>query len=118
MDKLTPRHLTHRGTVFAEAFILSAKILTRSEIRLRALEMWNEDMRLLSLGDDLIVIMAEGRFVDSRVSPGLPLTRIGSVLSAFPLSSQALSVPANSLIYFSEGRLEIVERGALVEEPV
>jgi hypothetical protein len=111
METVTPKNLTHRGTVQAEAFLLPAQILSREEMRGRVLGLWRAGVQVFRLGDSLIVRLPEAGRIDSRRSPGLPFVRYGKLMSAFPLEKKNLANFRDSgecLIFLDEGKLETI----------
>jgi hypothetical protein len=121
MEIITPQNLTHRGTVPAEAFLLSAKILSEAEMRRRVLSFRQEGMQVFRRGNDLIVRLPEALRVDSRGSLGLPFVRYGRILSAFPLKKkdlERLGDLRDGLIFLSEGNLETVHWEDLKPEKI
>lgn len=121
MKIITPQNLTHRGTVSAEAFLLSAKILSEAEMRRRILAFWQEGIQVFRRGNDLIVHLPKALRVDSTGSLGLPFVRYGKILSAFPVKKkdlERLGDLGDGLIFLSEGNLETVHRRDLKPEKI
>ena len=121
MKTLIPEKLTHRGTVLAEAFLLSARILPEAEMRRRILEFWKEGLQIFRHGNDLIVRLPKAMRADSSRSPGLPFVRYGKILSAFPIRKKDLENFRDLdeiLIFLFEGNLETVRLQELKSESI
>ncbi len=106
MKTLIIQNLTHRGTVAAEGFVLSAKLTPESEMRRRVLALWQTNTKVYRRGDDLIVLLPQSFRVDCRRAVGSPLVRYGDILSSFPLRKNDLENFANSgetIVLLNEG---------------
>lgn len=115
------QNLTHRGTVLAEGFVLSAKLLPDSEMRRRILANWQSNAKVLRYGDDLILLLPQSFRVDCRRAIGLPLVRYADKLSSFPLRKIDLENFQNSgetIVLLREGNIETVSIQDLQTEPV
>ena len=121
MKTLILQNLTHRGTVSAEGFVLSAKLLTEREMRQRILASWQDNAKVLRYGDDLILLLPQSIRVDCRRAIGLPLVRYGDKLSSFPLRKSDLEDFQNSgelLILLKEGQIQTLLINDLPTESV
>ncbi len=121
MKTLILQNLTHRGTVSAEGFVLSAKLLPEREMRRRILANWQDNAKVLRYGDDLILLLPQSFRVDCRRAIGLPLVRYGDKLSSFPLRKSDLEDFQNSgeiLILLNEGRIQTLLINDLPTESV
>ncbi len=109
MKTLIVQNLTHRGTVPAEGFLFSAKLLTESEMRRRILALWQANAVVFRRGEDLILMFSQSIRVDCRNAVGLPLVRYGEILSSFPLRKTDLHFfekSGETLLLSNEGRIE------------
>ncbi len=111
MQQFSPKDLIHRGTVRADAFLLSANLLAPEELRRRVLAWWRPGVRIFRLEDDLILSLPEAVSINVRRSPGLPFIRYGKILSAFPLEEKDLQQFKESgecFAFLLSGKLKIV----------
>jgi hypothetical protein len=109
MKTLIVQNLVHRGTVGAEGFLFSAKILPESEMRRRVLALWQPEAKIFRHGEDLILIFSKSFRVDCRRAPAFPLVRYGEVLSTFPLrkgDAEIFREAGAAIIFLQAGRLE------------
>lgn len=109
MKTLILQNLTHRGTVSAEGFLFSAKILTTDEMRRRVISGWQNGAKVFRYGENLIVLFPKSFRVDCRRAVGLPLVRYGEILSSFPLKKSDLEFFENAdetIVLSIEGRIE------------
>lgn len=121
MKTLILQNLTHRGTVSAEGFLFSAKILTADEMRRRIVSIWQKDAKVFRHDEDLIVLFPASFRVDCRRAAGLPLVRYGDILSSFPLKKSDSEFFENSIgtiVLSVEGRIERLSIRALESEKV
>lgn len=121
MKKLVPQNLTHRGTVSAEAFLLSASLLSEREMRRRALVLWTAGARIFRFNRDLIVHLPKSVRADTRQSLGLPFVRYGRILSAFPLEKKDSANFADAgecLVLLDKGAVQTVRLQDLETENV
>ncbi len=121
MNTLILQNLTHRGTVSAEGFVLSAKLLPESEMRRRILALWQINAKVFRYGADLIVLLPQSFRVDCRRAIGLPLVKYGDFLSSFPLRKSDLENLQNSgetIVLLNKGNIETVLIQDLQSEPV
>jgi hypothetical protein len=111
MKTLVLQNLTHRGTVLAEGFLFSSKLLSINEIRRRILTLWQPNTKVLRYQNDLILLLPKTFRVDCRYSVGLPLVKYGEILSAFPLQKHDLEHFQDfgeTIVLSNEGRIETV----------
>lgn len=109
MKTLILQNLTHRGTVSAEGFLFSAKILTEIEMRRRILLLWNKEAKVFRYDEDLIALFPHSFRVDCRRAVGLPLVRYGEILASFPLKKSDLKFfekADETIVLSTEGRIE------------
>ncbi|MBS1795964.1 MAG: hypothetical protein JSS81_19075 [Acidobacteria bacterium] len=119
MKELILKDLTHRGTVSAEGFRLSARLLGESAMRRRALALWRPGVRVYRYAGDLIVLLPAIVRVDCRRAPGAPLVRDGELLTAFPLEKKNREFFAGAgpaVVSMNEGAVEIAPLGDLRPE--
>ncbi len=111
MKVLVLQNLTHRGTVLAEGFVFSAKLLPTNEIRRRILKLWQPNTKVLRYQNDLILLLPKTFRVDCRYSIGLPLVKYGEVFSSFPLQKHDLENFkdfSETIVLSNEGRIETI----------
>ena len=111
MKTLVLQNLTHRGTVLAEGFLFSAKLLSLNEIRRRILTLWQPNTKVLRYQNDLILLLPNTFRVDCRQSIGLPLVKYGEILSSFPLQKHDLEHFQDfneTIVLSNEGRIETI----------
>jgi len=102
------QNLTHRGTVLADGFLFSAKLLPEKEMRRRALLLWQTDARLFRVGNSLVLLFSQSFRVDCLRAAGLPLVRYDEILASFPLGKNDLEFfekSGESLVLFDEGSI-------------
>lgn len=121
MKTFTPQNLTHRGTVLADGFLLSAKISGEAEMRRRVLSVWREDAKVFRNGNDLILLLKESMRVDTRQTLGLPFVRYEKILSSFPIPKEELKIfdyAEEALILLKEGNIETLKLQDLKAENI
>lgn len=105
-------NLMHRGTVFAEGFLFSAKLLPETEIRRRVVSLWQTDARIFRHNEAIFLQLPQTIRVDCRAAAGLPLVRYDRVLSAFPLSKTHLPQfkdAGEAVIFLEAGAVRAIE---------
>lgn len=109
MKTLILHNLIHRGTVLAEGFLFSAKLLSEHEIRRRILSLWQPNTKIFRYQNDFILLLPHSFRIDCRYSIGLPLVRFGGILSSFPLQKQDLEHfrdLSETILLSAEGKIE------------
>lgn len=121
MKTLILQNLTHRGTVLAEGFLFSAKMLTKQEMRRRILSLWQSNAKVFRSNNDLIMLFPNKFRVDCRYSIGLSLVRFDGILSSFPLQKTDLEYFRDfneAIILSNEGNIETIFLKDLLIEDV
>ncbi len=111
MKTLVLQNLIHRGTVLAEGFLFSTKLLSINEIRRRILTLWQTNTKVLRYQNNLILLLPKTFRVDCRYSIGLPLVKYSNNFSSFPLQKNDLEHFKDfneTIILSNEGRLETI----------
>ncbi|MCU0238407.1 MAG: bpX6 domain-containing protein, partial [Pyrinomonadaceae bacterium] len=111
MKPLILQNLTHRGTVLAEGFVFSSKLLTDNEIRRRILSIWQPNAKVLRYQNDLIMLFPNSFRLDCRQSIGLPLVKYEKILASFPLQKsdlQHFQDFGEAVVLSIEGKIETV----------
>jgi hypothetical protein len=121
MKVISPRTPVHRGSIEAIGFLINPDLISLERARERILSLWEPGVAAYRLDLGLVVKLPNPRRVDSRLSPGLPLTREGLLLAGLPLSPgeiASLSAAAESVVVATAGVLSAIplERGA-IEQP-
>lgn len=112
MKSLILQKLTHRGTVAAEGFWFSAKLLPEAEMRRRIFALWQTDAKVYRFEENLILLFPESFSVDCRRAVGSPLVRYGKIRSSFPLRKNDLKFFARAdetIVLSNEGRVETLD---------
>jgi hypothetical protein len=111
MKTLVLQNLIHRGTVLAEGFLFSAKLLPENEIRQRILSLWQPNTKVFRFAENLILLLPRPLRTDCRYSIGLPLVKYGQILSAFPLQKRDLEFFVDfteTILLSNEGWIETI----------
>jgi hypothetical protein len=114
MKVISPRAPLHRGSIEAIGFLINPDLIGLEKARRRILSVWEPGVAAYGLDLGLVVKLPHPRRVDCRLSPGLPLTELGSLVVGLPLSPaeiEKLSPEAGSIVVtlggiVSEARLE------------
>lgn len=130
MKNLFVQNLINRGTVLAEGFLFSAKMLPEQEIRRRIVSLWRPGVRVLRHGkfagfaesnEFVFLQLPQPLLVDCSTALGLPLVRYNKILSSFPLSKSDLEIFKDlneAIVWFVAGDLQTIEIRSLEIEEV
>src|SRR5262249_8449946 len=106
MKLINPRAPGHRGSVEAVGFLIDPELIGLEKARERILSIWEPGVAVYRLDLGLVARLPHSRRVDSRRSPGLPLTQDGSLLVGLPLSPtevESQSAEAGSILVAKAG---------------
>jgi len=118
MIDLRPRQLLHGGRVLAHAVLVDPSLIGEAEARARCLSAAVDGARIESLGGHYLVRWERPRALFADRCPGLPLVRVGSSLSAAPLTpkeSEQLARTAPAVALVRDGRVQSHATGEAID---
>lgn len=84
--RVRPNLLTHRGVVEASALLFDTRLLPLETAQARALALWTPGAEVYRLEEGLLLRLPAPLRVVCAIAPGLPLVRMGGLLTAAPIT--------------------------------